>query len=288
MPAMSEPSFSAPLEETVVIIGVGLIGGSLAAALRQRKLARRVIGVGRDAGRLEQARTLGLIDLGLTDLAEAASMADVMVFCTPVDRVAEGVRIAAAHVHPGTLLTDAGSVKQPICEAVADVPGFIGSHPIAGSHRQGMDAANSELFDGRMCVLTPLPSSEAAQLQRLDRLWRSVGMRTVQMSPSDHDQALAMTSHLPHLVASALAGTLSPQNRLLTGTGFRDSTRIAAGDPELWCGILLQNAEQVCAGIEAIRGRLDSFQAALSAGDAAAVRQLLVEGKQNRDSLENM
>ncbi len=286
MHRMSEPSFQAPLENTVVIVGVGLIGGSLAAALRHRRVAQHVIGVGRDAIRLEGARTAGLIDEVSTDLAKVASRADVIVFCTPVDRVADGVRQAAGSVRPDTLMTDAGSVKQPICDAVADITNFIGSHPIAGSHRQGFEAADPRLYEGRLCVLTPLTSSPDLMVTRLDRLWKGVGMRTVRMSPSEHDQALAMTSHLPHLVAAALAQTLSIENRSLTGTGFRDTTRIAAGDPQLWTGILMQNAQHVVAGIEAVQQQLSKYQTALLEGNAEQIQNLLRDGQQQRAALD--
>lgn len=274
---MSEPPFSS-LEETVVIVGVGLIGGSLAAALKGGRIAKKVIGVGRDAARLEQAKRAGLIDEGSTDLGHAAAQADVIVFCTPVDRVVEGVREAVRSVRLGTLLTDAGSVKLPICDALADLPNFIGAHPIAGSHRQGFEAADAQLFDGRTCVLTPLPSAEPAQMRRLERFWQSVGMRTVTMSPNDHDCALAMTSHLPHVVAASLAATLTEENRPLTGTGFRDTTRIAAGDPTLWTGILLQNAQHVISGIDTVQKQLTEFRTALSSGDASRIKELLEQG----------
>ena len=284
---MNEPPFSSPLEETVVIVGVGLIGGSLAAALRQRRIARTVIGVGRDAARLAAAHRAGLIDEAATDVAQAVARADVIVFCTPVDRVVEGVRFASHHVRPGTLITDAGSVKEPICDDLADVPQFIGSHPIAGSHRQGFEAADATLFDGRLCVLTPLSPASTSQIHRLERFWRSVGMRTVCLSPNAHDRALGMTSHMPHVVASSLAATLTDENRSLTGSGFRDTTRIAAGDPELWTGILLHNAEHVLAGIDDVQRRLADFRAALAAGDASALRRLLRAGQQQRGQLDD-
>lgn len=276
-----------PLEKTVVIVGVGLIGGSLAAALRQRGIAATVIGVGRDAKRLEQARRAELIDETSTNLAEASARADLIVFCTPVDHIVSGVRLAAQHARPGTLITDAGSVKQPICEALAEIPAFVGSHPIAGSHRQGFEAADPQLFEGRLCVLTPLPSAAKTLVARLDRIWQAVGMRTTRMAPADHDQALAMTSHLPHLVAAALAATLTSDNRPLTGSGFRDATRIAAGDPDLWTGILLQNARHVINGVEAVQQQLEEYRTALVSGDATRIRELLVTGQQQRASLEN-
>ena len=284
---MTEPPFLSPLEETVAIVGVGLIGGSLAAALRQRRVARHVIGVGRNAARMEQAKLAGLIDEAATDISAVASRSDVIVFCTPVEQVARGAKAAASRLRPGGLLTDAGSVKQPICDELTDVPTFIGSHPIAGSHRQGFEAADSQLFDGRLCVLTPLPSANLSQVERLERFWQAVGMRTVQMSPNAHDRALAMTSHLPHVVAAALATTLSEENRGLTGTGFRDTTRIAAGDPELWSGILMQNAEHVAAGIEAVQQLLEAFRKAILSKDPDRIKELLAEGRSRRSTLEN-
>ena len=308
---MPKPPPSPPLEEIVAIVGVGLIGGSLAAALRQRKVARHVIGVGRDASRLEAARKAGLIDEGSTDLAEVARRASLIVFCTPVERVAEGVRMAVADAasvgseagsihHEGTridaraltanpqlLLTDAGSVKGPICESLADVPNFIGAHPIAGSHRQGFEAADANLFEGKICVLTPLPSAEQDRVHRLERFWRAVGMKTVTMTPDNHDCALAMTSHLPHVVAASLAATLAPENRSLTGTGFRDTTRVAAGDPALWSGILLNNVSHVVAGIDEVQHRLESFRTALKLGNADVLKQLLEEGRTNREALDH-
>ncbi|MBS0203674.1 MAG: prephenate dehydrogenase/arogenate dehydrogenase family protein [Planctomycetes bacterium] len=282
---MNEPSFLSPLEETVVVIGVGLIGGSLAAALRSRRVSRTVIGVGRDIDRLKQAHAAGLIDEVSTDISQAAARADVVVFCTPVDQVVDGVRLAVHGARPGVLLTDAGSVKQPICDALADVSAFVGAHPIAGSHRKGFEAADPELFEGRVCVLTPSPTADAAQVSRLDRFWRAIGMRTVSMSPAEHDRALAMTSHLPHVVAASLSRTLADENRRLTGSGFRDTTRIAAGDPELWCGILLQNAEHVLAGIDAVQHQLNEYRSALGTGDAERLRELLVDAQRRREGL---
>ena len=289
---MPKPPPSPPLEEIVAVVGVGLIGGSLAAALRQRKIARRVIGVGRDTARLEAARNAELIDEGSTDLAEVARRANLIVFCTPVERVAEGVRTALSGLssalstqHSALLITDAGSVKGPICESLADVPNFIGAHPIAGSHRQGFEAADANLFEGKVCVLTPRADADCNRLHRLERFWQAVGMKTVTMTPDDHDRALAMTSHLPHVVASSLAATLSSENRALTGTGFRDTTRIAAGDPLLWSGILLSNVEHIVAGIEDVQHRLESFRAALMLGNADVLKQLLEKGRANREAL---
>jgi len=289
---MSEQSNSTSQVKTVVIVGVGLIGGSLAAALKQRKLATQIIGVGRNMARIQAARSAGLVDEAATDVRNVVDRADLIVFCTPVDSLVADIRqsLATSSQHGNgcslPLLTDVGSVKSPICEDLADVPSFIGSHPIAGSHRQGFEAADADLFDGRTCVLTPLASSPKPHVERLTRFWESIGMRTVQMSPAAHDQALAMTSHLPHVVAAALATTLSDENRTLTGTGFRDTTRIAAGDPDLWTAILMNNADQISAGIELVQQRLAMYREALINRDSTVVRQLLSNGQSSRKSLD--
>ena len=278
---------SSLLEETVAIVGVGLIGGSLAAALRQRKATCRVIGVGRDSSRLALAKKAGLIDDGFTDIASVVRLANMIVFCTPVERIAEGVReaLSGSPTDPSLLITDAGSVKGPICKALADVPNFIGAHPIAGSHRHGFEAADGQLFEGKVCVITPNSSTAQDQVHRLERFWQSIGMNTVTMAPDEHDRTLAMTSHLPHVVAAALAGTLTPDKRFFTGTGFRDTTRIAAGDPALWSGVLLQNSEYVVAGIDAVQNRLESIRLALTLGNTAILQQLLEEGRAKREAL---
>jgi prephenate dehydrogenase len=291
---MSELPFPSPLEETVVIVGVGMIGGSLAAAIKHGHVANCVIGVGRDRTRIEAARAAGLIDEATTDIASVLGRANLVIFCTPVEHVAAEVRHAASSAlapdssdhRSDLLLTDVGSVKSPICSALLDVPSFVGSHPIAGSHRQGFEAADARLFEGRLCVLTPSPSSIEAQVGRLERFWRAIGMRTVRMPPESHDAALAMTSHLPHVVAAALASTLSQENRGLTGSGFRDTTRVAGGDPDLWTGILINNAEQVIQGINRLQGGLAAYRQALAAGNEVEIRRLLVEGQRSRSSLD--
>lgn len=295
---MSEPSILLPLEETVVIVGVGMIGGSLAAAIKRARIAKRVVGVGRDLARVEAACIAGLIDEAATDISTVLQDANLVIFCTPVERVAAEVRqavdlrtalsrsLAANRPDADLIYTDVGSVKWPICSALMDVPSFVGSHPIAGSHRQGFEAADAKLFQNRLCVVTPVPSSPESRIRRLENFWQSVGMRTVRMSPEKHDAALAMTSHLPHVAAAALASTLSVENRPLTGSGFRDTTRVAGGDPDLWTGILTNNSVQVIHGIDRLQTELAAYRDALSTGNSAEVRRLLIEGRRSRSSLD--
>lgn len=275
--------------ETVAIAGVGLIGGSLGAAVKRRGLARRVIGVGRHPGRLAEAQQRGLIDEFERDVGRAAARADIVVICTPVDQIVSHVREARRTARPGTCLTDAGSVKGVLCTALADLATgpcvFVGAHPLAGSEKSGFEYAQAELFQGRTCVVTPLPEHDADAVARVERFWSGVGMRVVRMSPQEHDAVLACTSHAPHVVAAALAAALRDEHRAYTATGFRDTTRIASGDPTLWTGILLQNAEAVLAALDQVEQSWTAFREALQRHDAEALKSLLQTAKHRRDAL---
>jgi prephenate dehydrogenase len=279
-----------PLEDIIAIVGVGLIGGSLAAALKQRKQVRAVIGVGRNRQRLEATKEAGLIDEIEVDVSVAAKRANVVVVCTPVDRIVADVRAAASSMQPGALITDAGSTKGVICGELADLATgpvtFVGAHPLAGSEKQGFESASATLFEGRVCVLTPLPQTPVNQVERTRRLWQAVGMQTCQLSPEEHDAALAYTSHLPHAVAAALAAALPEEYRRLTSTGFRHTTRVAAGDPELWTAIFRQNSQSVLAALDALTHRLGLIRAAIIAGDEPSLKKLLQQAKTDRMALD--
>lgn len=275
----------APPEGTLAIVGVGLIGGSIAAAVRRRGVALRVIGVGRNPHRLAAAVSAGLIDEFTTDPADAARHATLMVFCTPVEEIVTGVREIAPHLLSNSLVTDAGSVKQALCEPLAEVPAFLGAHPIAGKELSGFEHADADLFVNRTCVITPLPHHTGEQKSRLQRFWEAIGMRVVTLSPADHDAVLARTSHVPHVVAAAVAAALPETDRPLTGTGFRSTTRIAAGPPDLWTGILSMNRDAVLAGIEQVQQHLAGFATALRDHDTEQLKQLLDDAKAARERL---
>lgn len=287
---MSQPTESnSPDFETIAIVGVGLIGGSIALAAKARGLARKVLGVGRKAARLEEARRRGVIDAGLVDLAAAARRADLIIFCTPVDRIVAGVREAAAVSKAGAVITDVGSVKGSICRSLAaGLPpgvGFIGSHPLAGSEKQGFEHSDALLFEQRVCVVTPVDTSSPRALERIKAFWLDLGSTLVKMSPEAHDRALAETSHLPHLIAAALAATLSPENQSLAATGFRDTTRIASGDVDLWSAIFLQNREQVLNCLARYDQSQAQFRRAIEQNDVSALKLLLKSAKIARESL---
>lgn len=276
---------------TLTIVGVGLIGGSIGLAARRRGLAECVLGVGRQVSSLHRARELGAIDDVSTDLAAAVHRADVAVFCTPVDLIAPQVVEAGAGCGPGTLLTDAGSTKAAIVKAVEGrlPPGvtFVGSHPLAGSEKRGPEHATADLFEGRVTVVTPTPATDRTAVERTCAFWQALGSQVRLMPPEQHDRALAITSHLPHLVASALAALLPDELRSLTATGFRDTTRVAGGDPGLWTAIFLQNRSAMIEAVGAMQQQLIEFKMALLSGNASAIDALLARGKRNRDALGN-
>lgn len=274
---------------TLTIVGVGLIGGSVGLAARRRGLAHRVIGAGRQQATLERARGLGAIDEVSLDPTDAVRRAEVAVFCTPVTLIAEQVLAAAPGCPRGTLLTDAGSAKGAIVRALDGQlpPGvaFVGSHPLAGSEKRGPEHADADLFRGRVTVVTPTPKTDPAAVERTVAFWEALGSRVLLMAPEEHDRALAVTSHLPHLLASALAGALPPELRELTATGFRDTTRVAAGDPSLWTGIFMQNRAALIEALGKFQDQVIDFKMALMTGDQAAIDALLARGKRSRDAL---
>ncbi|HMF11101.1 MAG TPA: prephenate dehydrogenase/arogenate dehydrogenase family protein [Gemmataceae bacterium] len=274
---------------TLTIVGVGLIGGSIGLAAGRRGLAQRIVGVGRNQSSLDRALAVGAIDEASLDVLAAVDQTEVVVFCTPVDRIAAQVLAAARKCRPGTLLTDAGGAKATIVSAVeAGLPEhvqFVGSHPLAGSEKRGPEFADADLFQGRLTVLTPTARTDSSALERTKAFWRALGSRVKVMSPDEHDRALAVTSHLPHVTAAALAGILPPALHELTATGLRDTTRIAAGDPALWTGILLQNRAAMLEAIVTLQAQLSEFARALEATDRDALDVLLARAKRTRDAL---
>lgn len=290
------------LFEQVTVVGVGLIGGSVGLAVRARKIAARVVGIGRDAKTLARAVELGAIDSFSTELATGVKAADLVVVCTPVDRIASVILEAAAHVRPGTIFTDAGSTKLNILQALAgklppDVE-YVPAHPLAGAEKAGVEHALEDLFQGRVTILTPVIEAESEDdlrdgvegehdgaIRRVAAFWRALGSRIVHMDPAEHDRVMASTSHLPHAVASGVAISTNVGHLPLSAGGWRDTTRIAAGDPTLWAAIFQANREQVLAALHKFNNHMAEFQRLLEADDKAGLVAWLTEGKQVRDAL---
>jgi len=276
---------------TVAIVGVGLIGGSIGMALRQRGLADRVIGVGRRQPSLRTARRVGAVTNTTVEMAKGVAEAELIVVCTPVGRIVEDVRQAAQFCPEGTLITDAGSTKHAIVRALdGQLPRgcrFLGSHPLAGSEKAGALHGRADLFEGRIAILTPTKNTRAEDFDALEGFWSSLGSVVIQMPPEDHDRALAVTSHLPHLAAAALAAMLPECYFRLCGPGFGDTTRVAAGEPDLWNQILMLNRENVLAALEQYEKHLAALRTAVQQGDSDTLQTLLALAKKNRDALGN-
>jgi prephenate dehydrogenase len=282
----------------VAIVGVGLIGGSIGLALRERGLAQEVIGVGRRAASLALAEQRGAVDRTTTNLVLGVAEADMVIVATPVDMIADTIRAVAA-ANPRATITDAGSTKAQICREVKSfasdgqsglaggppAPRFIGSHPIAGDHRTGPEHARANLLQDRVVAVTPDDHTPPGLVERVTEFWESLGAEVVLLSPEEHDRALAATSHLPHLIAAALAAATPEEWLRLAGTGWGDTTRIAAGDPQLWTQIFTQNRAAVLDALRRFEHQLAVFDEALSAGEPAALTLRLQEAKRIRDAL---
>jgi prephenate dehydrogenase len=281
--------------DTVAIIGVGLIGGSIGLALRERKLARRIVGVGRRQNSLDAARKIGAIDHGVTTLAAGVADAQLVIVATPVDLVAERVVQAMAAAPPAALITDVGSTKEAIVSMVDSAlatrrsgPRFVGSHPLAGDHRTGAEHARADMFDGRMVIVTPSEATRQAAVTEISGFWQSLGANVITMSPERHDAALAITSHLPHVAAVALAAATPVELLRLTASGWRDTTRVAGGDPALWQAIFISNRQPVLDAIDILSQTLGSIREALEFGDQESLHAILeaaAKKKRERDAL---
>lgn len=273
----------------VAIIGVGLLGGSVGLAAKTTGLARRVTGIGRNLGNLAKARELGILDAETTNVADAIPAADVVVVCSPVNMIAPHVLEAAKYAKPGTLFTDVGSTKANIVRDIErQIPAgvhFVGAHPLAGSEKQGAEYAKADLFQNRVCVLTPTAKSDAAMVERCRLFWQLLGCNVKTLSPEEHDLALATTSHLPHYIAALLARQLPEAWRPFAATGFRDTTRIAAGDPQLWTAIARENALAVSHALDVFAQQLDTLRGAILDTDTDDLCRLLTEAKRGRDAL---
>ena len=269
---------------TVAIVGVGLIGGSLGMALKRRRLAHRVIGIGRNSERLDKAVALGAIDAGMTDLALGVAEADVVVLCTTVGHIIETLSGVLKAVKPGAVVTDVGSTKGAIARQAAGFPFFVGGHPMAGSEQAGVEAATPLLFEEATWAVTPTEGSDPGAVRTVERLAREVGATTLTLSPEAHDSMLAVTSHLPHVLASSLmrqasaAQRIHPQMQRLTAGSFADATRVAASPPEIWRDVCLTNREALLAALKGFQAELDALEAAVEAGDAAQIEAFFAAG----------
>ncbi|MFZ5632697.1 MAG: prephenate dehydrogenase/arogenate dehydrogenase family protein [Bacillota bacterium] len=274
---------SRPLFRKAAIVGVGMIGGSLGLAINRRALAGEVVGIGRSRETLELALRCGSvhsISLGF----DAAAGCDLIIVATPVGSTLDILAGLGPHITPGAIVTDVGSTKVEIVDGSRHVlPAgavFIGGHPMAGSEKEGIAGADPYLFENAFYVLTPTPGTPGESTGKLIRLVEGIGARPVLMDPVEHDLSVAAVSHLPHLVAATLVNCLfdlpgGEKKSLLAAGGFRDTTRIAAGSPDMWRDIFMTNRKFVLEAISAFRKRLDQFEDAIAGRDTRKVHDIL-------------
>jgi prephenate dehydrogenase len=279
--------------ERLCVIGVGLIGGSLARALRALGACAEVVGAGRRRESLERALALGVIDRFETDLARAVQGAERVVVAVPLGATEPTLRAIAPHLAPGAVVTDVGSAKGSVVRAARAALGgaaadFVPGHPIAGAEKSGVDASTAGLFRRHRVILTPLPETRPAALGAVRAMWEAVGAEVVEMDPEHHDRVLAATSHLPHLLAYALVDALARMEdrvdvfRYAAG-GFRDFTRIASSDPTMWHDICLANREALLDVLAGYRQDLERLGAAIRDGDSPCIRQVFERAKSARE-----
>ena len=276
----------------ITIIGVGLIGGSLALALKERNLAKAVFGYGRDQTRLEEAQKSNVIDAFSTNIKEAIDEANIVVIATPVGTFKEILGQIEPLISSNVIITDVGSTKSDIVNIVNDVlrdksSCFIPAHPIAGKERSGFEVSDSKLYDGKKVIITPQETNSPESIDVIDQMWKNVGADVDFMSAESHDNLLGMTSHLPHMLAFSLVNYLVDQNpnaSIYAGGGFKDFSRIASGDAVMWRDICLQNKNQIMSHLKGYQSTLDDLLEAINDEDSDKLGQLFTTAKKTRDS----
>ena len=281
----------------LAVIGVGLIGGSLALALKRQKLVGKVIGAGRSRANLELALRLGVIDEIADDAASAAEKADVIILAAPVNAMAGLFELILPALTPDKIVTDVGSVKAGVCEAASAILGspeiarFVPGHPVAGKEHSGVDSASADLFENHNVVLTPLASTDTDALELIRRMWAATGARVGIMEVELHDRILAVTSHLPHVLAYAMVDLFAdpggnpkelPYRYEMAAGGFYDFTRTASGNPQMWRDICLMNRAQMLRHIDRFSAHLGRIRQMIDESDSDALERLFGAAKETR------
>ncbi len=284
-----------PLINRLAVVGVGLIGGSLARVLREKGEVGEIVGIGRGAANLQRAVELGVIDRYEHDLKKGVEDADLVFLATPVCTIADIVAEIAPALHSGAIVTDGGSVKEEIVlrceELLPQNTYFVGGHPIAGTEKSGVDASFSTLYKGKRCIITPTARTDARALGKVVRMWELAGSEVVQMNPAKHDKVFAAISHLPHMVAYSLVNAVGDydgcdENILkYSAGGFRDFTRIASSDPVMWRDIALQNRAAVLEMMDFFAASHAELRALVANSDAEGLEKFFERSRDHRESI---
>lgn len=271
------------------VIGVGLIGGSIARAARAKGLCREVVGVDADRDNLDKALALGVVDAGFAEIAPGVTGADWVVIATPVGAFEPVFRALHSHWSVETLYTDAGSTKQSVIDAArrifGEVPAnFVPGHPIAGAEKSGVEAATDDLYAGKRVILTPLPETDSHAVDRIEAFWRAIDAQVTRMEAGHHDEVLAATSHLPHVLAYALVHMLGREDERqeifkYAAGGFRDFTRIASSDPTMWLDICLANRGQIIPLLARMGDELNRVARLMESGAATELYDYFAEAR---------
>lgn len=279
--------------QKVTLVGVGLLGGSLGLALKQKALAKRVHGYVRRAASIQECEKLGVVDTASTDLLASVQDADLVILCTPLAQMRELTLQFVPALRPKAIVTDVGSVKASVVAEIESLVHaakayFVGSHPMAGAEKMGAAAARANLFENAACVITPTSQTHSEALREVKRLWTAVGARVMASSPDQHDELVSRSSHLPHVVAAGLANyVLSPayprEQAALCANGFRDTTRIASGSPEMWRDIAMANRKNLARVLGVFIEDLQELQLALERADLKTIQEFFTTAKDRRD-----
>jgi prephenate dehydrogenase len=280
----------------ITIVGMGVIGGSVGMACRHRKLAKKVVAVVRRISAIDEVHDHGAADEVALDIQKGVAFADLVVMATPVESIPALARKARAAFSRYCVVTDVGSVKGSIVSRMERLLKttchFVGAHPMAGSERSGITVACPALFEGATCIITPTKNSSPTAIRKVKRFWERLGCRLVSLTPRQHDLAIALISHLPHVAASCLVNVLTraSENPLstvqLAGGGFRDTTRIAAGSPELWAGICIENRDAILRSLRRFAKEVSEFTDLLEKEDRQGLRDFLRRAKELKDASE--
>jgi prephenate dehydrogenase len=283
------------LFERMAVIGVGLIGGSLARILREKGAVREVVGIGRGEANLKRGVELGVLDSYALDPREGVRGADLVFVATPVCSIPTVVEQIAPFLAPGCIVTDGGSVKEFVVSACEPLmpPGtfFVGGHPIAGTEHSGVEASFATLYQGKRCIVTPTANTDPAALDKVVELWRIAGSTVPLMDPVQHDRVVAAISHLPHMVAYSLVNAVDGYDRFggdllaFSAGGFRDFTRIASSDPVMWRDIALTNREAILETMDFFSGYLAELRTLVAEGNAGGLEAFFLNSKQKRDAI---
>ncbi|MBU1146852.1 MAG: prephenate dehydrogenase [Candidatus Omnitrophica bacterium] len=275
--------------KSIAIVGLGLIGGSLGLAIKEKRLAKEVVGVSRRQATIRRALSLGAVDRVTLDLRKGIKDADLVILTAPVLTIIDIAERIKDSIKKGAILTDAGSTKKDIVKKIeALLPAgvnFIGSHPIAGSEHSGVAYADKDLFKGEHCILTRTAHADPKALNKVKRFWSKLGMKVETMSPEKHDNIISSLSHLPHAVSVALSNSCAKKDLHLAAGGFKDTTRIAAGSPGLWKDIFLTNRKNIIKDIKVLKKELSKIELALEKGNSLELLRLFKKAKDTRDSI---